>query len=83
MLQLFLCHPVSNKRSGISIPDVISILSNAGSRPAITLDGSESTAQLEALKNLDALFLIIDVPETDSASRVHASRRWAALLRGF
>ncbi|GAQ85883.1 4-hydroxy-3-methylbut-2-en-1-yl diphosphate synthase [Klebsormidium nitens] len=46
-----------------------------GSRPAITLDGSETTAQLEALKNIDAMFLLIDVPETDSASRVHASRR--------
>eukprot|EP00850_Spirogloea_muscicola_P009080 SM000050S17005 [mRNA] locus=s50:351485:357286:- [translate_table: standard] len=58
------------------------IISNAQSqlpkntRVALTLRGDEPYEKLEILKSMDAIFLLLDIPENDEAvSRVHASRR--------
>eukprot|EP00245_Coleochaete_scutata_P012910 TRINITY_DN509_c0_g1_i1.p1 TRINITY_DN509_c0_g1~~TRINITY_DN509_c0_g1_i1.p1 ORF type:complete len:747 (+),score=186.42 TRINITY_DN509_c0_g1_i1:339-2243(+) len=72
--------PLPNSIALLSLPQVIagahSALPEGTSRIAVTLRGDEPLEQLEALKGLDALMLLIDVPFDDaSTSRVHASRR--------
>lgn len=42
------------------------------SRVAVTVDGTESEADLASLKKLDAVLVLLDIK--DGVSRVHASR---------
>ncbi|KAJ7566366.1 hypothetical protein O6H91_02G099400 [Diphasiastrum complanatum] len=53
----------------------------AGTRLAVTLRGDESEQMLDLLKSTEATLLLIDLPEDEVVSRVHASRRLLEYLQ--
>lgn len=55
------------------------LLPEGSERMAISVDGTESDAEISSLKDLDAVMVLLDV--ADGVSRVHASRRFFEILQ--
>lgn len=76
--------PLPNAVAVVSLRDYAAkgvTLPEGAARFAITVDGTESEAEVEALKGSKAVMVLLDVKE--GVSRVHASRRFFEWLRSY
>eukprot|EP00884_Botryococcus_braunii_P018770 jgi/Botrbrau1/5577/Bobra.97_2s0008.1 len=76
--------PLPNAVALVSLRDYAAkgvTLPEGAARFAITADGTESDAEVEALKDSKAVMVLLDVKE--GVSRVHASRHFFELLRFY